>query len=855
MAQTKKRVQLRRCGICQKMGHNKSTCPRFVAPKKNTPIRTKTPAPSKTVNFFIHHVASAPDLSAHIIDLKPVANNSHTVTPLAPEDNFSIFHNYHNLPATSKVANVANAPAQIITDEMDLPVLQTNPIAPVSAHKKINFKDTSKSKHFASFKKSLNTTLTNLFHKISNPLFAIKNYWQKVGQNTHAIFNSGLFWKRSSYALGALIVILAFPGPVKSYYISLRLSANNVAESSTAGFMALQDSTASLLSADVPGAKLSMNRALNNFQQAVSTMESKHHFLQDLTGVIPVLGQEVKNRQNIILAGQQLALGNTYLLKGIGEVQAAASSTLTERVAIITAHLQAALPNYQSALNLLEPIDPGDMPLEYQSAFKEFKNVFGTIVADFGHLAELGNSIQEIFGGEGLRRYLIVFQNENEIRPTGGFIGSFALLDIKDGKIVGLDVPPGGSYDLQGQLDTYVEPPAPLLLANKRWEFQDGNWFPDFPASAEKLLWFYRHSRGITADGVIAVNSKVLEKLLGIVGPVTDTKRNITITSDNVLPTIQNIVETSPEKQLGKPKQIIADLAPKFINILTNSAPADIMPILTGLKESLVTKQIQAYFTDQRVEKIIKKYGWGGQILATNAGQDFLMVVNTNIQGQKSDANIKQSISHQAVIATDGTITDTVIITRAHNGSNTEDLYDATNIDYLRLYVPAGSKLISAQGFTWPDEKHFRAPDSWSEPDAWLNLSEKTVATDPTSGTKITDEFGKTAFGNWVITEPGDVSQAIFVYELPFKATDDTRLNTASLQSMLSDHSPTAAYQLVVQNQSGINSEFDSQIIAPDNWEPVWKDGPGTTVAANGLQIEPLLLNTDQIWSLVLKKK
>jgi len=436
-------------------------------------------------------------------------------------------------------------------------------------------------------------------------------------------------------------------------------------------------------------------------------------------------------------------------------------------------------------------------------------------------------------------------------------MGSFAIIDIKDGKIIKMEVPAGGSYDLQGQLNKYVEPPAPLLLSNKRWEFQDANWFPDFPASSEKILWFYQHARGQTADGVIAINATVLERLLSIVGPITDNKRAITLTSTNALSTIQQIVEEGPEKAKNKPKQIIADLANQFLQYLENIRPQSAMPILVSLQEALNRKEIQAYFIDDKTEEEVKTLGWGGQILPTSPTQDFLLVANANIRGQKSDAQIKQTISHQAVVETDGTITDTVLIRREHVGKDGEKLYGQTNVDYIRVYVPEGSKLISASGFTWPNEASFKAPEKYFQKDEKLKQIEKEVGIDTNSGTRITQEFNKTAFGNWIITEPGEISQVQFTYRLPFKlvAVKNNSPADAWKKIFITADDKIINYQLIAQKQSGVESSFDSQIIFNGPWEPVWQEGKNMKRAANGALIESMELDKDTVWSLIVKNK
>src|SRR3989338_8815236 len=373
-----------------------------------------------------------------------------------------------------------------------------------------------------------------------------------------------------------------------------------------------------------------------------------------------------------------------------------------------------------------------------------------------------------------------------------------------------MKVPPaGGSYGFRGQLTKSGPPPAPLLLSNKRWEFQDANWFPDFPASAKKILWFYRHSRNLTADGVIAVNASVVSRLLSIIGPIAEQNHQVVINKENALVAIQNIVEYGSEKKANKPKQILSDLAPLFIDNFKKMPAQAILPMLTNLEEALRQKEIQSYFTDANTENIIKEFGWSGEMLNTGPNQDYLFVVNTNIQGQKSDAKIKQAVSHQAMIQPDGAILDSVVISREHTGQSAmptgrqeEKLYDQTNIAYIRLSVPAGSELVRAGGFTWPDEQKFKAPESWYKKDAMLSDLEKEAGVDNKSGTRFTSEFGKTAFGNWIITEPGQTTQVQFIYKLPFKAWEPTLdFALSNWTKIFQSKNPASKYQLIAQKQ------------------------------------------------------
>lgn len=799
--------QLRRCGLCGSVGHNKATCTNKISAAPSASSRLGT------VKFFVHHVNTPAESSPHVVNLKTEKINPWegviSAAPAKAPD--SLFHSYHVREEKSG--------------------RQTPSISPLERGRS---DDAPPSKLFSDLDRSEKKYHSNNF-KSTLEKFALGKSFAAV-----IILAIGLM----SFA----------PGSVRGYYEDLLSTKTIIEGNSTEGFLALQESATALKSADLNSAETSTALALNKFNLALNSLASKHTILQTIAGMIPFVHGELQSREKVLLAGEEIAVGNSYLISTLKTIASEPSSTLTYKLNSLVSTLRAANPNYEMALDNLNDVDLKNLPFKYQEQFKDFRSLFENLVKNFKSLADLNGTLQEIFGGNGQRRYLLTFQNPAELRPTGGFIGSFAILDVKDGKIVNFEIPAGGSYDLDGQLQEHLIPPLPLTLINKRWEFQDANWFPDFRASAEKTLWFYNHSRNATADGVIAINASVLERLLGIIGPISDSSRNLNLSSENALSIIQDQVENGPEKLLNKPKKILSDLAPTILDTIRKAPTKILLPLLGNLEEALNQKEIQAYFTDPSAESAVISSGWGGAIAETDPNSDYLLVVNTNLEGQKSDARIRQLISHEAVIADDGTVVDTVVITREHTGMSSEKFYGAPNIDYLRIYVPAGSTLLSASGFTWPDETNFRAPESQAVADPFLKEKENELGIDQASGTRITAEFNKTAFGNWVITEPGATSQAIFSYRLPFKVLPKFQDNSILDKVMIKFDPGIMNYRLTAQKQSGITSDFESQIIFPLMWQPSWLEGKHTTPANNGFKINTFKLTEDETWSVLIKK-
>ncbi len=126
------------------------------------------------------------------------------------------------------------------------------------------------------------------------------------------------------------------------------------------------------------------------------------------------------------------------------------------------------------------------------------------------------------------RTYLVLLQNNYELRPGGGFLGQYAIVKVKDGQVLSTFVEDANLLDQR--ILVKITPPYPLTrkLQLKRWKMRDSNFSPDFPTNAAKAEYFYRLAGGGQKfDGVIAINANVLDHALAITGPITppDTPR------------------------------------------------------------------------------------------------------------------------------------------------------------------------------------------------------------------------------------------------------------------------------------------------------------------------------------------
>ncbi|PIR03447.1 MAG: hypothetical protein COV60_00200 [Candidatus Magasanikbacteria bacterium CG11_big_fil_rev_8_21_14_0_20_43_7] len=655
--------------------------------------------------------------------------------------------------------------------------------------------------------------------------------------------------------LFVLLLLIALPLPAMSAYQSIRADSAHIVSASTDAFVSLQKSTTAAFQANTVLAQSELQNALVGFNEVETFLDQDtYRVLADIIGTIPFIGDHVTSRRAMINAGQHIALGNTYMVKGISDAYVKGDMPMTERLSILTAHIEQALPQYEEARRDLVSVNPNILSKDQQAVFEEFLVLYSAYIDDMRDLANLSHVLYDVFGGDTFHRYLLLFQNNHEIRPTGGFIGSFAILDTQKGKIENIDIPGGGSYDVQGQFDKYIVPPLPLQLVNDRWELQDVNWFFDFPTTARKAESFVTDARGVTFDGTIAVNASVIKRLLRVIGPVVASDYDMLLDAENILPTLQHHVEGDYTASVGEaPKEILTNVLDELLSAVQTIQPQQLIILLQELHEALGEKEIQVALKDTASDARLSSFGWTGSMLQSDPRQEYLAVVATNLQGQKSDARITQHIEHRAEVQEDGSVIVRATISRTHTGDETEEFYGATNITYMRTYVPQGSILLDAGGFSYPPEDAFHVPEQWYKTDTDLDTIEKEVGIHKDTGTRITNEFGKTAFGNWMIVPPGETKEIWFTYQLPFSVVDKKIGRDRISEIFFSQPDAVSRYSLFVQKQSGVDATFSSTVTYPYGWLPRWKSMRTIDLTPTGAYMETIL-TTDVVYGIVLEQ-
>lgn len=419
--------------------------------------------------------------------------------------------------------------------------------------------------------------------------------------------------------------------------------------------------------------------------------------------------------------------------------------------------------------NELAQIDPNrypetlkDMPVrEYVVMAQELSAGAANGLAEYRPVIE---QLPGVAGAGGqAKKYLILFQNDNELRPTGGFLTAYAIINIKDGKVEAEKS--DDIYALDQKFTKQIPIPDELgryLTTERFFNLRDMNISPDFKVAMDLFFENYQTVKGEPqdVDGIIAVDTHFLTNLMKVLGPV-EVPGYGTFTAEidprcdcpQIIYILSEII-TRPTPYLRDDRKGI--LGPLMRSLLTKAytAPKESWPELfkTGF-ESIQNKHAQFYFLDENAQKAAELANVSGSMTPPQNGDDFLGIVNANLAGAKSNLfityEVKQVIAQAPI---DGILTKTVEITykNSHKADNCNLeagllCLNSTLKDWTRLYVPQGSQLVEAQGF----------------------LEEA----------RTYDENGFTVIDGFFTLEPLGSAKLSFTYTVPYQDQSDYKIN------------------------------------------------------------------------------
>lgn len=446
--------------------------------------------------------------------------------------------------------------------------------------------------------------------------------------------------------------------------------------------------------------------------------------LQGLPGIGPYLSQVeplLTYADGLSQAGKEISLALAPLLEDSQEGEA--SLSLPERVSQVMQsgeeRFTVAIQDIDRADQMRSRIQPELLPDSLRLLYLKLDDKFEILTA----AVQLLSASPQLTGANEAKSYLVLAQNRDELRATGGFISGIGLVTIEDGKILKFSL--GDSYAIDDFSKPYPQPPEALkrfMLADY-WVTRDANWSPDFPSAAQEAQKLYTLSTGIETQGVIAFNQLALENILKVIGAVVVPGTDEPVTAENVEEYMRRAWAPAPEEGLSEEwwlhrKDFMQLLGSVILEkVFTLSNQDQLLNLAKTVVALLDQGQMLMYFNDPSAQAALEKGGWDGGVHAGSG--DYLYLVDSNVGFNKVDSVIQRSIAYQVDLSDMAHPTGQVIMTYQHTGRGNQtckqeisygegtyqDMQERCYLDYWRLYVPDGTTLLNSTAQAVPADQ------------------------------------------------------------------------------------------------------------------------------------------------------
>ncbi|MBN1169194.1 DUF4012 domain-containing protein [Candidatus Woesebacteria bacterium] len=413
----------------------------------------------------------------------------------------------------------------------------------------------------------------------------------------------------------------------------------------------------------------------------------------------------------------------------------------------------------------LEEIQPSDYPeqllgknvrLHIDDFLKAIDN--GILVLNKGQ--DLISIIPSISGFNDKRKYLILFQNNKELRPTGGFMTAYTIAEFQSGNFFTEDS--SDIYDLDERYEPEIPAPEPIIenlqgpyIENGNLKLRDMNWNPDFPTSMELFLRELEKVGINDMDGVIALDTQVLVDIIDVIGEINvpgygGYSNNIVELCDceQIIYELEHFAdregpivwsENEPGKIVHAPenyddrKKIIGPMMNTIVGNILNLRKTKYPALFNAIMGDLREKHILLYMIDDHEQKALGKMNISGEMV--EAEDDYIYVNDANLGGKKANLYVTHQVDQIVEVAENGSIVKTVKLTYT-NPKPQNNWLNTVLPNYLRIYVPYGSEIIEYKGFDYFDEPY--------------------------------EELGKTVFAGLLTVRPKGITIVTIKYSLPF---------------------------------------------------------------------------------------
>jgi hypothetical protein len=362
--------------------------------------------------------------------------------------------------------------------------------------------------------------------------------------------------------------------------------------------------------------------------------------------------------------------------------------------------LKTGIVEIENNIGLLQARLSGDyswLPASWRSTLQKEGKTLDEVREKIGLGKEVIDLLPEFLGLDGKsREYMILFQNESELRPTGGFIGSYGFMSFQGGKLVKFEVK--DVYEADGQLDGHVEPPWEIKthLNEANWYMRDANWKADFVKTSADIQWFLEKEVGKKVDGVIGIDLAVAKSILGVIGEVYVPDFDEKITADNLYEQAEFYAETKFFPGSVQKASFLGGLGQQMFEKIKNLDTEKSLLLVDSMFDLLGKNEIQIAVNNSGLSKKINNLGWDGKIynggcLEESCIPDYWYIVEANLGVNKANYFINRGM--EEVIEITASNLNRTIKVNYENTAKNSNWPGGDYKNYVRIYLPKNVEL------------------------------------------------------------------------------------------------------------------------------------------------------------------
>ncbi len=357
--------------------------------------------------------------------------------------------------------------------------------------------------------------------------------------------------------------------------------------------------------------------------------------------------------------------------------------------------LDLGLAEIENNLGILQARLSGDyswLSAKWKSDLQKGLTLTGQYKDEVSKGREVIKLLPELLGVDGgSKEYMILFQNDSELRPTGGFIGSYGLLNFKGGRLASLEIK--DIYEADGQLKGHVEPPWEIKthLGEANWYMRDANWKADFVKTSADIQWFLEKETENKVDGVIGIDLVVAKAMLMATGEILVPDFNEKIDADNLYEQAEFYAETKFFPGSVQKASFLGALGKQLFEEIKNLETKKRLVLAESMLDLLDKNELQLAINETETAKRLMDLGWDGRVYSgkcsgENCVMDYWYVVEANLGVNKANYFLKRNIEETTVISK--TSIDRVLKINYENTAKNTEWPGGDYKNYMRIYLP-----------------------------------------------------------------------------------------------------------------------------------------------------------------------